>query len=317
MTPPAPRAPAHVLEPGARPPAGFPRDWRAVDWDRYVWTEDVAGARVSFADLGSGEPAVVFVHGLGGQWRNWLANLPAVAPHRRAIALDLPGFGSSAMPPERISIPGYARVVDALCDRLGLEQVVLVGNSMGGFVAAELAITNPARVEGLVLVDAAGLVPTPAEALQTIGFLWVAMVLSAELTAALPTISKRPGLRNLVLGRVANEPWRLPSDLLYYGLLAGEHPGVRDALTASVSYLSHAWSDRLAEIRCPTAVIWGSADRLIPVRHAVEFGRLIDGSVVSIIEGVGHIPMIESPGRFNRVLLQFLQGGEAEPAYAA
>ena len=89
-------------------------------------------------------------------------------------------------------------------------------------------------------------------------------------------------------------------------LLAGEHPGVRDALRASVSHLSHAWSDRLAEIRCPTAVIWGGADRLIPVRHAAEFGRPIDGAAVSIIEGVGHIPMFESPDRFNRLLLQFL-----------
>jgi pimeloyl-ACP methyl ester carboxylesterase len=306
MTSVAPRAPVRVLEPDAGSAAGFPRDWRAVDWCRYVRTENVAGARVLFADLGSGEPAVVFIHGLGGQWRNWLANLPAVAAQRRTIALDLPGFGSSAMPQERISIPAYARVVDALCDRLGLEQVVLVGNSMGGFVAAELAITNPARVERLVLVDAAGLVPTRAETLQTVAFLWVSMLLSAKLTAALPTISKRPGLRNAVLGRIAHEPWSLPPDLVYYGLLLGEHPGVHDALRASVSYLSSAWSDRLAEIRCPTAVIWGSADRLIPVRHAVEFGRLIDGAVVSIIEGVGHIPMVESPDRFNRVLLQFL-----------
>lgn len=284
----------------------FPRDWREVDWGRYVRFEEVAGARVSFADLGSAEPAVVFIHGLGGQWRNWLANLPVVAAQRRTVALDLPGFGGSPMPPERISIPGYARVVDALCERLGLEQVALVGNSMGGFVAAELAITNPARVERLVLVDSAGLVPTPAETLRTVAFLWVATLLSAKLTAALPTISKRPGLRNAVLGRVAHEPSRLPADLVYYGLLSGEHPGVNDALRASVSHLSHAWSDRLGEIRCPTEVIWGSSDRLIPIRHAAEFGRLIDGAVVSIIDGVGHIPMIEAPDRFNRVLLPFL-----------
>src|SRR5918997_6372421 len=75
----------------------------------------------------------------------------------RCLAIDLPGFGASEMPPEPISIRGYAKTVDAVCDALGVECVTVVGNSMGGFIGAELALSFETRVDRLVLVSAAGL----------------------------------------------------------------------------------------------------------------------------------------------------------------
>ncbi len=99
----------------------------------------------------------MFVHGLGGQWQNWLENIPRAAQERRVVALDLPGFGQSPMPREQITISRYGRVVDALAEQLGLGRVDVVGNSMGGFIAAEMAIQFPERVERLVLVSAAGI----------------------------------------------------------------------------------------------------------------------------------------------------------------
>jgi len=104
-------------------------------------------------------PPLVLIHGHGGRWRNWLENIPALSRDRRVVALDLPGFGDSEMPVEDISISGYARVVDRLCERLGLGPVAMAGNSMGGFVAAELAVAFPERVEHLVLATPAGMVP--------------------------------------------------------------------------------------------------------------------------------------------------------------
>ena len=76
----------------------------------------------------------MFVHGLSGSWTNWMEQLPIFAQERRVIAMDLPGFGFSPMPRERISISGYARILDGLFTALGLDGGAVVGNSMGGFV---------------------------------------------------------------------------------------------------------------------------------------------------------------------------------------
>src|SRR3954468_15192863 len=129
--------------------------WMDVDWPAHRSFVEIGGQRVNVVDIGSGEPEVVFVHGLAGSWQNWLENMPhfAAAGHR-VIAFDLPGFGGSEAPHDKISIPGYGRLVDTLLDRLGVGPAVLIGNSMGGFIAAEVAIQYPARVRRLVLVSA-------------------------------------------------------------------------------------------------------------------------------------------------------------------
>src|SRR6185437_14037619 len=133
-------------------------DWRETDWREHLNEIEIAGRRVNYVEMRSGEgPPVVFVHGLGGAWQNWLENIPRTAQERRTFALDLPGFGRSEMPRAEISISGYGRSVNEFCEQLGLDEVVLVGNSMGGFVAAETAIQVPSRVERLVLVSAAGI----------------------------------------------------------------------------------------------------------------------------------------------------------------
>src|SRR3954454_5849571 len=140
-------------------------DWRSVDWRPHLRSISIDGRNVNYVDYGprdsGGREPVVFVHGLGGCWQNWLENIPCVAAEgRRVIALDLPGFGDSEMPYEEISISGYGRTVNAVCDELDLGEVVLVGNSMGGFTAAETAIQFPERVERMVLNSAAGLTTT-------------------------------------------------------------------------------------------------------------------------------------------------------------
>ena len=134
-----------------------------MDWASLLRRGRFAGAEVNYVDIAPADPAgahrapVVFVHGLGGQWQNWIQNIPRVALDRRVVTLDLPGFGLSPMPSEPISIPFYAQVVEELAHELGLGSVALVGNSMGGFVGADLVIDYPSRVERLVLVSAAGI----------------------------------------------------------------------------------------------------------------------------------------------------------------
>src|SRR3954452_6159804 len=132
--------------------------WMEVDWQEHQRWVRLADRWANVVELGSGPP-VLFVHGLGGSWQNWLENLVQTAEAGyRAIAVDLPGFGRSELPVEKVSISGYGRWIDELLTALEVEEpVALVGNSMGGFIGCEVAIQFPARVERLVLVSAAGI----------------------------------------------------------------------------------------------------------------------------------------------------------------
>lgn len=142
-------------EPGAYGATGR-SEWLDVDWGAHQRWVRIGGRAVNVIELGTGPP-LVFIHGLSGSWQNWLEQLPVFARDHRVVAFDLPGFGASEMPSEPISISGYARLVDALFSELGIAGAAVVGNSMGGFIGAELAIAFPPRVERLVLVSAAGL----------------------------------------------------------------------------------------------------------------------------------------------------------------
>src|ERR1700760_4116199 len=145
-----------MFEPAAR------ARWQDVDWRAPQRWRIVDGTPVNTIELGpeNGDTEakpLVFVHGLSGSWPNWLEQLPAFAAEHRVITLDLPGFGHSPMPRETISISGYAQMLDRLLDQLEIDAAAVVGNSMGGFIGAELAIAFPQRVERLVLVSAAGI----------------------------------------------------------------------------------------------------------------------------------------------------------------
>ena len=89
-------------------------EWLRIDWRRHLRRVELPGAEVNYAEIGEGEP-ILFVHGLGGCWRNWLENLPHFGRTHRAIALDLPGFGDSPMPSWTIDMPAYGRLVHDFC----------------------------------------------------------------------------------------------------------------------------------------------------------------------------------------------------------
>src|SRR5436305_6793609 len=105
--------------------------WLDVDWREHQRWVEVDGRPVNVIELGEGPP-LVFVHGLAGSWPNWLEQLPVFAEEHRVLAMDLPGFGHSPMPAMEISMPGYARILDALLEARGIGSAAVVGNSMGG-----------------------------------------------------------------------------------------------------------------------------------------------------------------------------------------
>jgi pimeloyl-ACP methyl ester carboxylesterase len=262
---------------------------------------------MNVVEIGEGPP-LLFVHGLSGSWPNWLEQLPVFAASHRVIACDLPGFGRSPMPAEPISISGYARTLDRLFDALHIDAATVVGNSMGGFVSAELAIGFPQRVERLVLVSAAGLstynnrgatraLPAMRRAERVIA------AYAGWLAAHSDAATRRPGLRNAALGLVTRHPSRLPAALAAEQLRGAGKPGFIQALQANLNY---DFRDRLTEIACPTLIVWGEHDRIITVRDAAAFAQLIPGSRKVVFPDTGHLAMLERPAAFNALLEEFL-----------
>ena len=278
-------------------------EWLDVDWQEHLHACAVNGARVNYVEMGAGPP-VVFIHGLSGCWQNWLENIPHFARRHRVIAVDLAGFGESELPNEEISIPGYGRFIDAFLGELGIERAALVGNSMGGFIAAETALAHPSRVERLVLVSAAGLVRVGSARLRV---LERAARLFHPATAAVMArrdhLVRRPRLRRMMLYGVARYPERLAPELCYEVASGAGKPGFLDALSAIMAY---DFRDRLPEIGIPTEIIWGRDDRIVPVSGAYEYERLIRDAHLTIFEDTGHVPMLERPARFNALVEAFL-----------
>jgi pimeloyl-ACP methyl ester carboxylesterase len=282
--------------------------WLDIDWREHQRWVEVAGAPVNLIDMGEG-PAIVFVHGLSGSWPNWLEQLPVFARSHRVIAMDLPGFGHSPMPRERITISVYARILDGLLETLGVDAATLVGNSMGGFVSAELAIAYPQRVERLVLVSAAGISTYRHRDVERIEpylrRIAPMVALYTGWTAARSDwVARRPGLRNLTLGLVTRHPSRLSAALAAEQLRGAGKPGFMQALRANIDY---PVSERLPEIACPTLIVWGDEDKVIPVGDASVFEELIPNSRKTIFEGTGHMAMLERPAAFNELLEEFVE----------
>jgi pimeloyl-ACP methyl ester carboxylesterase len=277
-------------------------EWLDVDWQKHLRSHVLNGARVNYVEMGDGPP-VVLVHGLSGCWQNWLENIPDLARRHRVVALDLPGFGESELPKEEISIPGYGRFVDAFLGEIGIERASVIGNSMGGFIAAEASISHPSRVEKLVLVSAAGLVRVGNRQLY---MLERAARLFHPATAAFLArrehLVRRPKLRRRMLYGVVRYPERIEPELAYEVASGAGKPGFLDALDAIMHY---DFRDRLPELSASTLIVWGRNDRIVPVAGAYEYEQLIPNARRVIFEDTGHVPMLERPARFNRLVEEF------------
>ena len=279
----------------------------SVDWRAHLHWVEVRGRPVNVLDIGDG-PVVVFLHGLSGCWQNWLQSIPPLAADHRVIAIDLPGFGESPMPADPISVSGYARIVAELLDALGVDRATIVGNSMGGFIGCEMAIRFPARVERLVLVAAAGLslrhmrherkrgLRARAENLLFFGL--------GRLSGRTDLVVRSRRLRRGLLLLVVAHPERLPGPLILEQAHGAGKPGFGDALDAMTAYPIR---DRLGEIACPSLIVWGEEDRLVPVRDAAEFEWLIPDARKVLYADTGHMVMLERPARFNADVRSFIE----------
>jgi pimeloyl-ACP methyl ester carboxylesterase len=286
--------------------------WMRVDWPSLSRDIEIDGRRVHVVDSGGDGPPLLFMHGLGGVWQNWLLNIPAFMATHRCVTFDLPGFGESELPRGELSIAGFARTADAVCDALGIDCPVVLGNSMGGFVGAELALSYATRVAKLVLVSAAGLSTeyVRREPVLAAARAWAAVTTRAG--AQTDAVIRRPRLRRAALQAVVRYPERLSVPLTTELVRGAGSPGFNDAFRELLSY---SFRDKLERINVPTLIVWGRNDVLVPVEDAEMFEHLIGENAHSVIfEDTGHVAMMERPSRFNELVRGFLAGERAPEA---
>jgi pimeloyl-ACP methyl ester carboxylesterase len=279
--------------------------WLDVDWQAAQHRLEIDGREVNYCELGEG-PAILFVHGLGASWQSWLEQMPEFAESHRVVAMDLPGFGYSESPSEDISIEYYARWTAKFMDILGIESAAVVGNSMGGFVSAELAIKSPERVQRLVFVSAAIFWQNRRRAQPLVQLARMSdAVVARALVRATDDIATRRRLRYAALASAGFRYPQYVSDELAHEMVrsARRTDGFLPALEALAGY---DLEEELPKISCPTLIVWGANDQLVSVKDAERLEDLIPDSRREVFERTGHVAMLERPERFNRLLREFL-----------
>jgi pimeloyl-ACP methyl ester carboxylesterase len=286
--------------------------WRTIDWQTHLHQVELQGRRVNYLDIGSGDmPPAIFIHGLAGCWQNWLETIPRLAQERRCIALDLPGFSASEMPARKISISGYGDTVVELGRVLGIDEPVdVIGNSMGGFIAAEIGISHADFARRIVLCSAAGISITNLRRRPVLTAARITAAVTNFALARRESMVKRPGLRKQVLAYVVRHPTLIDADLAYNVMSGAGSPGFIGALDALTDY---DFRDRLPEVKVPVLLVWGREDNLVPVQDADEFERLIPNARKVILEDTGHVAMLERPSAFNDLVVDFLGESQLSP----
>lgn len=259
-----------------------------------------AGVRIRFDVRGEGPP-ILFLHGLACGRRMWAGALRRLASDYRCIVPDFPGHGASSTPdePHHYGEAAFARAALAVLDHLGIERAVVVGHSMGGGIAYELAIAHPARVAALCTVDTGSGSDDPAAYLvRTVSM--SALLRSEGIAGYTETLAASPLMAPYV--RRSRRAAR------HLRLLVGQHPAAGIArVIDGVNATRPATQDRALEhVSCPVLVINGALDE-----SCLRSGRLarlrIAGAQLVEIAGAGHMLPLEDPHAFERVLTDWLR----------
>ncbi len=253
-----------------------------------------AGMAYAFHDGGApqqGRPPLILIHGAGGSRLTWPAELRRL-PDWPVYALDLPGHGRSpGAGADRIA--GYSERVLSWMDALGLPQAVWLGHSMGGGVALHAALNAPQRVAALVLVGTGGRLRVHPDFLAKAAD----PATCAQAVQAVIHWSFAPGAPAAAVERAQEHMLATPPDVLHADFLACDRFDVLD---------------RLAEVEAPALVLCGAEDRMTPPKYSRFLAERIPAARLVIIEGAGHMVMLEKPGQVAQAVQEFLRGLQVE-----
>ena len=252
----------------------------------------VFGQKIHYVEAGSG-PNVILLHGLGGSTQAWQFNIGPLAEKFHVYVPDQIGFGKSDKPLVMYRIRTYVDFLDQFCKQLKIERATLVGNSMGGWIAAAFTAAFPDRVDKLVLVDAAGYAPPNELDMRT-------------LFALNPTT--REGMKVLTAKVFYNKAFQTDAviDMAIAARLAAGDGFTIKSITESIIRGEDFLDDTVKTIKRPTLIVWGREDGLVPLAEGERFHKDIAGSKLVVFDHCGHVPNFEKPGEFNAAVIKFL-----------
>ena len=252
----------------------------------------VFGQKIHYVEAGSG-PTVILLHGLGGSSQAWQFNIGALAEKFHVVVPDQLGFGKSDKPLVNYRIRTYVDFLDQFCKQLKIERASLVGNSMGGWIAAIYAASYPDRVDKLVLVDAGGY--APAKDFDTRAFYGLN-----------PTT--REGMKLLVAKVFYSKLFQTDAaiDQAIAARLAAGDGYTINSITESIIRGEDLFDDVVKTIKRPTLIVWGRQDGLVPLSDGERLNKDIAGSKLVVIDQCGHVPNFEKAAEFNAAALKFL-----------
>src|SRR6266481_5812844 len=251
----------------------------------------VYGAKVHYVDAGSGS-VVVLLHGLADDVGVWESVMPALAAKHRVIALDQIGFGRSDKPLLDYRVATFVDFLDRFLDELKIDHASLVGNSHGGWIAADFALAHPERIDRLVLCDAAG-------------YAALGKNMNARTLSAL-RLASRDDIRYLGPLTFHDKRFYEDVDLAFKQRVTAGDGYTIDRVVDSIIRNEDVLDGRLGAIHKPTLIVWGRDDKLIPLSFAERFHKEIANSQLRIIDNCGHMPHVECPDEFTRIVLEFL-----------
>ena len=256
------------------------------------------GLKIRYLESGKGNDRhILFIHGLGSSADRWLGIPGALSTNFHTVSLDLPGFGESDKPATMdYTIENFRKTVVDFINELAINdaKTSIVGHSLGGYIAAEVAIENKNMVERLVLIDSSGMLKKPTPLLEE--YLKVAIS---------PTKDK---VRKVFEQMVA-DPTRIPSKLVEGFISRINLPNAKYAFKSTLANSANTQIGlgRLKLIdHIPTLILWGSEDKVIPPEHSRLFKENIANSHIEIIPDAGHAPFAEKPDQVCEILRNFL-----------
>ena len=274
------------------------KPWNPPDYFAPVKYAQIEGMKIAYLEAGEQNPqAILFIHGFTGDAQNWWDQYNYFKDRYHVVIIDNPGHGKSERRADiKYNMELDTKVAKELLDYLKIDKAVVVGNSMGGHIAARLAIEYPEKVDKLVLVDAAGT--------QDFRFL---IGLKPIITPGLLGAILKPTSGNQYIPENHHVPERQAHPMSMAG--TAEEPLYRKALTDSIESLAlDTIKSRLKDIKADTLIIWGDNDPTVSPKDVKKFQDRIPKTSVYWVHGGLHTPQMNKPDEFNCALDNYLQG---------
>lgn len=272
---------------------------------------DLYGDRMAYRDAGDGE-VLLLIHGMAGSSAAWRAVLPQLSKKFRVIAPDLLGHGESAKPRSDYSLGAFAVLLRDFLDELGISQVTVVGQSLGGGVAMQFAYQHPDYVNRLVLISSGGLGPDVGIILRLLSAPGAELLL--PIIAPKPVLTVGNKLRSWLRGAGIHSPRGAETWSAYSSLADRQtRESFLKTLRSVVDYRGQAVSalNRL-QVRAdlPIMAIWGERDNIIPVEHAYAAAKVRTDARLEVLPHVGHYPHVEAPNEVVELIENFIASTE-------